>query len=91
MKGVDLDPDINFEQLAELTDQYSGRDIALICRESIMKPIREMDMSGKLIETANPRSVNQQDFLESIENIKSSVSTGELKKFEDWENEFGSI
>lgn len=91
VKGVDLDPDINFEQLAELTDQYSGRDIALICRESIMKPIREMDMSGKLIETANPRSVNQQDFLESIENIKSSVSTGELKKFEDWENEFGSI
>ncbi|MFX0134884.1 MAG: AAA family ATPase [Candidatus Hodarchaeota archaeon] len=90
-KGVELAVDINFEKLANLTDNFSGSDIALICRESIMKPIRELDISGNLIETENPRPVNQKDFLESLQYIKSSVAKNELKKYEDWGNEFGTI
>ncbi|MHA1144491.1 MAG: AAA family ATPase [Candidatus Helarchaeota archaeon] len=89
-KGVDLDEAVNFEELAFITDGYSGSDIALVCRESIMNPIRELDMSGDL-QDATPRPVIQQDFLESLKGVKPSVSKKELKKYEDWANEFGSV
>ncbi len=90
-KGVELDTDVNFDKLAKETDKFSGSDIALICRESIMKPIRELDISGNLIETENPRPVKQKDFLETLEYIKSSVAKDELNKYIEWGNEFGAI
>ncbi|NVM03809.1 MAG: ATP-binding protein [Candidatus Helarchaeota archaeon] len=90
-QGVEMNIDVNFEKLAKQTEKFSGSDIALICRESIMKPIRELDISGNLIETENPRPVRQKDFIETLEYIKSSVAKDELNKYIEWGNEFGAI
>lgn len=89
-RGVELDDSVSFDELAFISEDYSGSDIALVCRESIMNPIRELDMSGD-IEEATPRAVTQKDFIDSINVIKPSVSKDELKRFVDWANEFGSI
>ena len=87
-RGIELSPDVDFEMLADLTEGYSAADIATICRDAIMAPIREMDQSG-LIEdpTKKVRPVTQQDFLNSIQKIKPSVTPEEVQRYEEWAKE----
>ncbi len=90
-KGVDIEDDVNFSILAEITDGYSGADIAMICRDAIMTPIRELDLSGAITDPEiKARAVTQQDFLSSLETINPSVSDDEIKQYDDWFEEFGS-
>ena len=90
-KGVDLASDVNFRDLAEITEGYSGADIAMVCREAIMRPIRELDISGAITDpSVKARAVTQGDFLKAIENINPSVNEEEIEKYEKWEAEFGS-
>lgn len=90
-RGVELAEDADFEVLAEITEGYSGSDIAMVCREAIMTPIRELDMAGAIEDTSvAARSVTQDDFLEAIESISPSVSDDEIEKYDNWNEEFGS-
>jgi vacuolar protein-sorting-associated protein 4 len=90
-KGVELAEDADFEVLAEITEGYSGSDIAMVCREAIMTPIRELDMAGAIEDTSvAARAVTQDDFLEAIESINPSVSDDEIEKYDNWNEEFGS-
>ena len=46
---------VSFEEIAQLTDGYSGADIELLCRESAMKPVRRlMDQLSKLDMSSIP-------------------------------------
>lgn len=91
-KGVEIDASVDFALIGEMSDGYSGRDIQLICREAVMMPVRELDISGAL---DNPeikaRPVSLQDFLTAFEKIKPSVAPEELLRHRDWSEEFGSI
>lgn len=90
-RGVELADDTDFEVLAEITEGYSGSDIAMVCREAIMTPIRELDMAGAIEDTSiAARAVTQDDFLEAIESINPSVSDDEIEKYDNWNEEFGS-
>jgi vacuolar protein-sorting-associated protein 4 len=91
-KGVDIDDSVDFEKLGEMTHLYSGSDIATVCREVVMLPIRELDMSGRLSPGGDQfqvRPINMQDFLNTLEKIKPVVSPEENKRFEEWRKEFG--
>ncbi|MHA1595679.1 MAG: AAA family ATPase [Candidatus Baldrarchaeia archaeon] len=83
-RGLDLDPSVDFDKLAELTDGYSGADIALVCREAAMIPIRELDEQGLLLKTEKIRPITMDDFLEALKRIKPSISKEEIAKYEDW-------
>ncbi|MFW9924257.1 MAG: hypothetical protein ACFFDW_13310, partial [Candidatus Thorarchaeota archaeon] len=91
-KGVECDETVDFALIGEMSDGYSGRDIQLICREAVMMPVRELDVSGAL---DNPeiqaRHISLQDFLTAFEKIKPSVAPEELLRHRDWAEEFGSI
>jgi len=90
-RGVELADDTDFEVLAEITEGYSGSDIAMVCREAVMTPIRELDMAGAIEDTSiAARAVTQDDFLEAIESINPSVSDDEIEKYDNWNEEFGS-
>lgn len=90
-RGVEMGEDVDFGVLAEITEEYSGADIAMVCREAIMTPIRELDMAGAIDdESVQARPVTQSDFLEAIEAINPSVSDDEVQKYDDWNEEFGS-
>ncbi len=91
LKGVELDEDVDFDELAEKSEGYTSSDIALICRESIMNPIRELDRQG-LLEDFNckPRPVNMDDLLTSLNRIKPVVTREEIKKYEEWAAEYKS-
>ena len=89
-RGVNLDPDVSFEELANYTAGYTAADIALLCREALMYPIRELDADGALKDaTIQPRAPSSKDFLQGMENIKPSVSPKELTRFEEWKDQFG--
>ncbi len=89
-RGIELDPDVDFDLLAKYTVGYSGADISLVCREALMRPIRELDASG-LLEDPNskPRNPNMNDFLMAIKKIKPSVSPDEITRYEEWNQQFG--
>ncbi|MFW9778252.1 MAG: AAA family ATPase [Candidatus Heimdallarchaeota archaeon] len=89
-RGVELDPDLSFMEMAKYTAGYTAADIALLCREALMIPIRELDADGALKNREiRPRNPDTNDFLSSMEHIKPSVSPKELSRFEEWRDQFG--
>jgi len=91
-KGVECDDTVDFQLIGEMSDGYSGRDIQLICREAVMMPVRELDISGALDDpNIQARQVTLEDFLAAFEKIKPSVAPEELLRHRDWAEEFGSI
>jgi len=91
LRGIDLDSDVNFDKLAALTDGYTGHDIALVVREAVMKPIRDLARSGQLSnKDVKPRPVNMADFLEALKVVKPSLSKKEIEKYERWAQQYGT-
>ncbi|MFX1531765.1 MAG: AAA family ATPase [Promethearchaeota archaeon] len=84
--------DEDYIELAVRSDGYSGRDIANVCREVIMLPVRELDMSG-LLESSdkevNVRDINLKDFNKTLKKVKPMTTKALLKQYNDWAEEFG--
>lgn len=90
-KGIELDKNIDFKKLSSKTNEYTGSDIANICREAIMAPIRELDSSNLIDDSSvKARPVTQKDYLNALNNVKKSVSSSELTRFIEWDREFGA-
>ena len=91
VKEIEVDQDFNADKLVEATDSYTGSDIAMICREASMQPIRELDSSGKITDpSVKVRPVKMEDFLAAIKHVRPVVSANELNKFKEWNDEFGA-
>ena len=89
-RGVGLAADVSFKELAKYTAGYTAADIALLCREALMHPIRELDAEGALKDSSiQPRAPGTKDFLVGMESIKPSVSPKELTRYEEWKDQFG--
>ncbi len=90
-RGIEKEESVDFRELAEITDGYSGSDIAIVCREVIMRPIRELDKSGSLEgdSEVNVRPINRDDFDHALRKIRPTVSDEEIQRFEDWREEYG--
>jgi len=48
IRGVSAAEDVNFDKLVKLTKGYSGADIANVCREAAMMPMRKKLLEGAL-------------------------------------------
>ncbi len=86
--------DEDFVELAVRTEGYSGRDIANICREVIMLPVRELDMGGLLEDSSKEvkvRDINLKDFKKTLKKVKPMTNKVLLKQYNDWAEEFGEI
>ena len=96
--GIDVSADFDPEQLARITQGYSGADLKSVCREASMAPlrrgligltaleIRELRAEGRI----QPQPAEQKDFLDALVNIQPSVGVADVEKYEKWTNEFGS-
>ena len=75
-RGIEKSPEVDFKELASITEGYSGSDIAIVCRECIMRPIRELDKSGSLEGDADVqvRPINRGDFDQALRKIRPTVS-----------------
>ena len=84
----------DYVELAVRSEGYSGRDIANVCREVIMLPIRELDMSGLLEDSnkeVNVRDINLKDFKKTLKKVKPMTHPALLKQYNDWAEEFGEV
>ena len=104
MKGIQVEENIDMDKLVQLTDGYSGADIANVCREASLMQMRRklMKTGGKLNFTAiklNPSKtlideldapVTQNDFELAIKNISKSVSQNDIKKYEQFTEEYSN-
>ena len=102
MKGIQVEESIDMDKLVQLTDGYSGADIANVCREASLMQMRRklMKTGGKLNFTAIKLSpsktlideldapVTQNDFELAIKNISKSVSQNDIKKYEQFTEEY---
>ncbi len=94
-EGVNTElTDEDYVELAVRTEGYSGRDIANVCREVIMLPIRELDMSGLLEssdEEVNVRDISLKDFKKTLKKVKPMTNQALIKQYNDWAEEFGEV
>jgi transitional endoplasmic reticulum ATPase len=65
-RGMPLSKDVSLEQLAKMTEGYSGADIEAVCREAAMNALRR-DIEAK--------EVTLKDFKDAMEKIKPSVTS----------------
>ncbi|MBY8997574.1 MAG: AAA family ATPase [Candidatus Thorarchaeota archaeon] len=87
MEDVEVSPTIEYDELADLTEGYSGRDISVVCREAAMEPIRDLQRTGRMDdeqEILDIRPVSRDDFLHAIENIRPATPPEDVKKYIDW-------
>jgi len=75
-KDTPLSDDVDFEELADLTEGYVGADIEAICREAVMLAIRE---------NINAEKVEMRHFLEALKKVKPSVNEAMLNFYERFE------
>eukprot|EP00484_Ammonia_sp_Unknown_P014327 CAMPEP_0197055176 /NCGR_PEP_ID=MMETSP1384-20130603/58711_1 /TAXON_ID=29189 /ORGANISM="Ammonia sp." /LENGTH=536 /DNA_ID=CAMNT_0042488655 /DNA_START=48 /DNA_END=1658 /DNA_ORIENTATION=- len=96
-KNLDLDENIDFDKLSELTAGYNGSDIEVICKNASMIPMRKklenVDINDleKLTYSDIETKITQSDIESMIQRIKSSVSESEVEKHKQWFLQFGSL
>ncbi|ESO01972.1 hypothetical protein HELRODRAFT_94331 [Helobdella robusta] len=73
------------------TEGYSGADMANLCREAALGPIRRLDFNDiQNISEDQVQAIDLQDFLSALKQVKASVSSQDLKLYLDWNQKFGS-
>lgn len=78
MKNVPIDDDVDINEIAELTDGYSGADIDEICDQAKEGPLQ------KYIETDVLEKIKKEDLLRAINKVRPMVSSKEIENFEKY-------
>ncbi|KAK3560247.1 hypothetical protein QTP86_003999 [Hemibagrus guttatus] len=97
LREVEVSPDVDLAIIAEKMEDYSGADITNICRDASMMAMRRriQGLSPEEIRALSKDElqmpVTMEDFEIALKKISKSVSAADLKKYEAWMNEFGSV
>ncbi|KAG1650909.1 Spastin [Nymphon striatum] len=86
-----LSPD-KLNQLAKLTEGYSGSDLTALAKDAALGPIRELDSEQvKNMDPKKMRNINLNDFIDSLKKIRRSVSHQTLHVYDQWNKDYGDI
>src|SRR3989454_2608663 len=84
-------PDVNLDDLAKMTDGYTGADIASVSNTAVMLALKEHIMKSKNPEeakkTAKTVKVSRRHFQEALEKIKP-ISSQELQAYQRFAQQF---
>mmetsp|Transcript_12379 Transcript_12379/g.14175 ORF Transcript_12379/g.14175 Transcript_12379/m.14175 type:complete len:452 (-) Transcript_12379:9-1364(-) len=96
LKHTETGSDVNIDELIKKTKGFSGADIAILCREAAMMPMRRKLAEGKVnfqelakMEKELDVPICMADFKEALKNISKSVSKDNLDDYAKWMEEFG--
>ncbi|RLF05987.1 MAG: AAA family ATPase, partial [Thermoprotei archaeon] len=78
-RRMPLAGDVDLAKIAEITEGYTGADLANLCREAAILALRE---AGK------PTKVEMKHFMRALEVVKPSVSREDLERYERLAEEF---
>jgi len=78
------------QRVVAATEGYSGSDLAAVCKEAAMGPIRELGAALRTVKAEDVRPLNAQDFVNALTTIKPSVSASSLTNFTRWGAQFGA-
>jgi len=81
-RKMPLANDVNLEQVAELTEGYTGADLAALCREAALTALRG---AGK------PTKVTMDHFKKALETVKPSITKEDVERYKHIEEEFRKI
>lgn len=70
-----LDPDVDLERIAEMTEYYSGADLHALVREAAMNAIRR---------DPNAEYVTMDDFLMALRKVKPSLDDGIIEWYANY-------
>ena len=80
------------DELARLTDGYSGSDLTSLVKDASLGPIREQSLEQlKVLTASRIRPINFDDFRQSLNKIRQSTPRDGLGQLEKWNREFGDI
>ncbi|RLV91572.1 Protein SAP1 [Spathaspora sp. JA1] len=80
----------DFDILKNLTEGFSGSDITALAKDSAMGPLRVLGEKLLSTPTDQIRPICLEDFVNSLNYIRPSVSKEGLQKHEEWARKFGS-
>lgn len=80
----------DLDEIARLTEGYSGSDMDGLCREAALGPIRSIvDFSTAVAEDVRPIAIA--DFHLALRQVRASVDPSELDFYVKWNSRFGSL
>lgn len=84
--------DVDLDELARLSEGFSGSDIRDVCQSAQLKLIGEFFESGKAMDReAKPRPLTMADFRQILEERKPSVSLDMLTAYSRWFEAFKAL
>ena len=84
--------DVELDELARLSEGFSGSDIRDVCQSAQLSLIGEFFESGKAMDkAANPRALTMADFRQILEERKPSVSLDMLTAYNRWFEAFKAL
>jgi len=72
-KKMPLTKDVSLEKLAKITENYTGADLAALCKEAGLNALRE---------NINAKQVKWKHFEKALEKVRASISKDDIKKYE---------
>ncbi|XP_029668270.1 spastin isoform X5 [Formica exsecta] len=79
-------------EMAVLTEGYSGSDLTGLAKDAALGPIRELNPDQvKELDLNSVRNIRMQDFRDSLRRIRRSVSPASLTTYEKWNFEYGDV
>jgi len=79
--------DVDFEELASMTEYYSPADLYNICLDAHISTIREMFEKG----LDEPRKISMSDFVYAIEKRRPSISKDLIERLMDWAKRYEAV
>jgi len=77
--------------IAKAAHGYSGADLAALCREAAMQPLRELGPRVKHVKAGDVRPVNVTDFGTAFSSVKPSVDASQIAELEAWTRQYGTV
>ena len=91
-KRLQMESSLKIEDLAKLTDGYSGSDVKDICQSAQLRVVDELFQSGKGLDSdANTRTITESDFKEILKMRKPSVSMYMIRAYLRWSEQFKAL
>jgi SpoVK/Ycf46/Vps4 family AAA+-type ATPase len=91
-KRLQMESSLKIEDLAKLTDGYSGSDVKDICQSVQLRVVDELFQSGKGLDSdAYTRPITESDFKEILKMRRPSVSLYMIRAYLRWSEQFKAL